>query len=399
MHAEEAISGAEALATLRDAREAGSPFDLAVLDLMMPGMTGFELARQIKADPDLGAIRLVLMPSFGKRGHASDARDAGIAAYLVKPVRQSELHDCLMTLVADGVGASAARGRLVTRHTLAETSRRPRQRILIAEDNLVNQKVLMAQVSKLGYKADLVNNGDEALAALARYPYSLVLMDCHMPVMDGYAATREIRGRENELRRTPIVAITANALQGEREKCIDAGMDDYVTKPVKQDELARVIEHWLPLDDDELIGNGEYRGDPGIIYKVADITGGVAFAGHDRSVIEPAVRLRLEELRAEVGQDVLASLIEMFVTDATARIEALYRLIDEQDAAAIHEAAHALKGSCLNFGAKRMAAYCEQLEERGEQARFDGLAGIVARVHEEFQAVRLEMDASTQQPV
>jgi PAS domain S-box-containing protein len=394
MEPEEATGGAEALARLRDANAAGQPFDFAVLDLMMPGMTGFELARMIKADPDLCAVRIVLMPSFGKRGHATDARDAGISAYLVKPVRQTELHDCLLTLVSEGGSTTAgSRQRLITRHTLAETSRRPRQRILIAEDNLVNQKVLMAQVSKHGLKADLVNNGEEALAALDRYDYGLVLMDCHMPVMDGYAATRAIRERENGNRHTPIVAITANAMQGEREKCIAAGMDDYLSKPVRQDQLASIIEHWMPLDDDGPAAvEPEVRGDPGIIYRAAEISGGIAFNKRAIDTAEPDVRRRLDELRAEVGADVLASLVEMFLADSVGRIDQLERVIRERDAKAIHDAAHALKGGCLNLGASRMASYCGQIEDRGEIGQFDGLIGLLARVREEFEIVRSEME-------
>jgi PAS domain S-box-containing protein len=400
MRPEEAQGGAEALAMLRDAREAGDAFDLAILDLMMPGMTGFELARMIKIDASIAGVRLVLMPSFGKRGHATDAREAGISAYLVKPVRQAELYECLRAVVSDRAGAVAAPARLVTRHSLAETSRRPRQRILIAEDNLVNQKVLMAQVSKLGYRADLVNNGEEALAAMGRYGYALVLMDCQMPRMDGYTATREIRSREGSSRHTPIIAITANALYGEREKCTAAGMDDYLSKPVKHDDLRSIIERWLPRDGDEIIAAADFRGDAGIIAKVADMAGGLTLpvaagvgingrnGGRSASDGFEAVRLRVGELRIECGVEVLASLVEMFSVDGARRLEELRRLLAAGDSNGVHEAAHALKGSCLNFGADRLGRLLQELEDRGENQQLEGATDLLAEIEREFHALR-----------
>ena len=396
MESEGAVGGAEALNTLSDAHGSGKPFDIALLDLMMPGMTGFELARRIKQDPDLAGVRLVLMPSFGKRGHANDAREAGIAAYLVKPVRQSELRECLLAVVADRPVPGQKSTRLVTRHTLAERSHRPRRRILVAEDNLVNQKVLMAQVAKIGYRADLVNNGEEALAAMDRSPYAIVLMDCHMPRMDGYEASRRIRERENGGPRTPIIAITANAMSGEREKCLAAGMDDYLPKPLRQDDLAAAIERWMPgVEDDAIALPTEIRGDPGIIHRVADITGGVAVPldppHHDNGTA--AVRRRLDELRAEVGSEVLASLVEMFLADAMSRIEKLHRELAEQDADGVHETAHALKGSCLNLGADDMARLCAEIEDLGEERRLGDVPALLSRVELEYESVRAELEA------
>jgi len=395
MQTDEAQSGAEALAMLHDARDAGSPYNLAVMDLMMPGMTGFELARMIKSDSSIAATRLVLMPSFGKRGHASDAREAGISAYLVKPVRQSELHECLIAVVSDRTDPVEPPARLVTRHSLNESSKRVRQRILIAEDNLVNQKVLMAQVSRLGYRADLVNNGEEALAALNRYRYALILMDCQMPKLDGYAATREIRSKQNGGDRVPIIAVTANALQGEREKCKAAGMDDYLSKPVRQEELRAVIERWLPDAVDDPAPPAEHRGDPGIIYKVSNIAGGFALADHTpgfKSAAPPdpwaSMRKRVDELRAECGVELLGSLIEMFLSDAAIRLTELKGHIDANNAKGIHDTAHALKGSCLNFGVDHVAAMLQDLEDAGEDEQLEACGPIFTRLELEFRIMR-----------
>ncbi|HEX9918316.1 MAG TPA: response regulator, partial [Pyrinomonadaceae bacterium] len=244
---EEADSGLRALEALRQAAAQGTAFDLAILDLMMPGMDGFELARAIKSDPAIAGARLVLLTSFGQRGDDAAAREIGVAAYLTKPVRQSQLYDCLSTVVGHAPAASErdAPAGLSAGRALKETRKMSPKLILLAEDNIVNQKVAARQLQRLGYRADLVANGLEALEALGRIPYDLVLMDCQMPEMDGYEATAEIRRREGGAKHTPIVAMTANALEGDREKCIAAGMDDYVSKPVRPEELGEVLERLL----------------------------------------------------------------------------------------------------------------------------------------------------------
>ncbi len=249
---DQADSGARALDLLRQAAAEGRPYDLAVLDLMMPEMDGFELARAIKNETTIAATVLVLLTSYGQRGDGAAAREAGIAAYLSKPVRQAQLLDCLQSVLGEssipdeGLAVDPALAKLITRHNLKKKNVMSTKLILLAEDNIVNQRVAVRQLQKLGYRADAVANGREALEALALIPYDLVLMDCQMPEMDGYEATAEIRRREGPGKHTPIVAMTANALDGDREKCIAAGMDDYLSKPVKLDELTAVLQRRLP---------------------------------------------------------------------------------------------------------------------------------------------------------
>ncbi|MDT4969702.1 MAG: hypothetical protein QOJ64_4439, partial [Acidobacteriota bacterium] len=240
---EEAESGSQALILLKAAAAKGVGYDLAILDLLMPEMDGFELARAIKADPAIAKVRLVLLTSAGVRGDGATARAAGVAAYLTKPVRQAQLFACLTMVVSNSSPASSS--SLVTRHTLQKATFVSNKLVLVADDNIVNQKVAVRQLQKLGYRADAVGNGYEAIEALSRIPYDLVLMDCQMPEMDGYEATAAIRRLEGTKKRTPIVAMTANALTGDREKSLAAGMDDHITKPVKQEALARVLERFL----------------------------------------------------------------------------------------------------------------------------------------------------------
>ncbi|HKU74335.1 MAG TPA: response regulator, partial [Pyrinomonadaceae bacterium] len=239
----EAESGKSALALLRSAAATDEAFDLAILDLMMPGMDGFELARIIKRDPSIAATPLVMLTSYGERGGSAAAQQLGIAAYLAKPIRQAALFECLANVVRTPHAAKIL--ALPTKAPAIEVKPASNKLILIAEDNVVNQKVAIRQLRKLGYRADAVANGREVLEALARIPYDLVLMDCQMPEMDGYEATAAIRRHEPAPQRTPVIAMTAHALEGDRARCIAAGMDDYVSKPVKPEELQRVLERYL----------------------------------------------------------------------------------------------------------------------------------------------------------
>ncbi len=311
-HFDEATDGAEALEKLH-AASADDPFEIAVLDMLMPEMDGETLGRQIKNDPRLKSTKLVMLTSTCQRGDAARFKKSGFEAYLTKPVKSSHLYDCLAAVAGQKHDAeAAAKKRLITRHSLVE-NRKHRTRILLAEDNVTNQKVALHMLKKFGYRADAVANGREAVKALERIPYDLVLMDVQMPEMDGLEATRRIREREasdcgmqnaacDELSRVeggmikkrttqnairnpwprpglpgfggkrqdmkgqerqedaqsmsrqgrpkseiaiPIVAMTANAMKGDRERCLAAGMDDYISKPVDPQELLHKVEFWI----------------------------------------------------------------------------------------------------------------------------------------------------------
>jgi two-component system, sensor histidine kinase and response regulator len=242
----EAPSSAEALRLLGEAATAGDPFDAAVLDMQMPDVDGLMLGRRIKADPLVAGTALVMMTSLGQRGDGREARNAGFEAYLTKPVKSQHLHDCLALALGRRTGPVAAAEPLITRHTIAEAQAGPgKARILVVEDNRVNQMVTLAMLRKTGYTADAVANGREALAALPAGRYDLVLMDCQMPVMDGYEATLEIRKLEPPLRNLPVIALTANAMEGDRDRCLAAGMDGFISKPVTAGAIAAVLQRWL----------------------------------------------------------------------------------------------------------------------------------------------------------
>ncbi len=242
---QEVPGGEEALEALRAGVEGDDPFQLAVLDLVMPGMDGEAVACEIKRDPQLAETVLVAMPSAGRRGDAARLGQLGFAGYLPKPLRAGYLRDCLRAVLGREDGAAGRIAPMVTRHSIEE-QRRGRARVLLAEDSPINQKVLLALLGKLNCHTEAVASGRQALRALESTTYDLVLMDCQMPDMDGYETTRQIRNPHSRVRNhaVPIVAVTAHAIKGDREKCLEAGMDGYVAKPITLSSLAAVVEKW-----------------------------------------------------------------------------------------------------------------------------------------------------------
>jgi len=252
-----ASNGFEALELLRAAAKEGRPYELALLDMQMPEMDGMTLAKSIKADPAIASTRLIILTSMGNMHTQDELKAAGVEAFLVKPVKQSRLFDCLISVL----------GHTAAEHVFAKPAADPgtgapasepvpmhKARVLLAEDNIVNQKVALAQLRALGFTADTAVNGNEVLTALRQVPYDIVLMDCQMPEMDGYEAARLIRQAETASDaswKAPvrIIAMTANAMSGDREKCLSAGMDDYLSKPVRRAELALAMARWNPGGD------------------------------------------------------------------------------------------------------------------------------------------------------
>ncbi|OQW66378.1 MAG: hypothetical protein BVN29_07945 [Nitrospira sp. ST-bin5] len=253
MKYDSAEDGPSALALIRRAATEGKPFDLAILDMHMPGMDGLALGRAIRDDANLDHTRLVLLTSLGRRGDAKVAHASGFSAYLTKPVRKKHLYDCLRLVMGQAQAthadtpAAAPAPPLITRHQVAEMH--AHVRLLVVDDNLVNQKVAVKMLEKLGYRVDVAGNGNEGLAALSRHAYTLVFMDCQMPELDGFETTRMIRAHEQPGTHLPIIAMTANAMEGDREHCLSSGMDDFVSKPVKSQDLHRVLTQWLSPSD------------------------------------------------------------------------------------------------------------------------------------------------------
>jgi signal transduction histidine kinase/CheY-like chemotaxis protein/HPt (histidine-containing phosphotransfer) domain-containing protein len=347
-----------ALEVLRDGTRRGEVCDVALLDMDMPGMDGLELARVIRDDPALAPIPLVLLTSPAAPGSSSAARAAGFSAYLTKPVRQSQLFDAIATVF----GANTVAPEFVTQHTISETRALPRPRLLVAEDNTVNQKVMSAMLARLGYRADVAANGVEALDAVARIRYGAVLMDCQMPEMDGYAATAEIRRREQGSSHLPIIALTAGAMAGDRERCLASGMDDYISKPVELEHLAAVLGRWTTATSRE-----ESRSDAPTL--------------HESDVLLDAAQITaLRSLSdAPGGDEQLAGLVSTFLDGVHARLGAVRAAVAAQDGDAVSRLAHSLAGSSATMGARIVHQLARELETAA-MTDLDAVDDIVDRL-------------------
>ncbi len=374
MQVQQAADGPAALALLRGATARGEAFDLAILDMHMPGMSGLELTRIIKNEPALAATRLVMLTSVDRRDEAEALRENGVDGYLVKPVRQAALFDCLSSVLSAGPEAAGLESRIVALAKPAPTPAALDGRkldILLAEDNAVNQKVAVAQLQQLGFVPDVVENGRAALAALARKKYDLVLMDCQMPELDGYAATQELRIIEGTARHTWVVAMTANSLEGDREKCLAAGMDDYVGKPVKPADLLGALSRFagtLP---------------PAPVAKPEDAAGGV---------IDPGMLAGFREMGGQGGENLLDTLIATFLENTPLVLGEAHAALDRQAAPQLERAAHTLKGSCSNFGAGAMHAACQRLELAARAGALQPAAEMLAAIEREFAFVQRALE-------
>ncbi len=398
---EETADGPTALQALYRALDASDPFRAAILDMQMPGMDGAALARAIKADEMLKDTRLVLMTSLGQRGDTKRMEEIGFAAYLMKPTTQSELFGCLSAVLAETATAQPAQP-IVRHHTIREP-RRGVARILLAEDNITNQQVAVGILKKLGLRADAVANGAEAVKALEAIPYDLVLMDVQMPEMDGLEATRQIRkaegkrlkakGNENKEEENqegkdtsafslqppafphiPIIAMTAHAMHGDREKCLQAGMDDYVTKPIGVPALVAALEKWLKPKGQgcqPLEGEAKEKG--------AASTREEEIPVFDRAALMNRV-MNDEELARVV--------IEGFLGDLPGQIMQLKNYAAAGDAHLVEQQAHRIKGASATVGGEALRAVAAAMEQAGKAGHLDAIKARITDLDAQFDALK-----------
>ena len=369
--------GGEALSLLRSGASESAPFDLAILDYNMPDIDGLQLAGMIRSDSSLSGVRLILLSSVGIRGDARKARETGISGYLTKPVRRDVLHECIEAVM--GIRDPAAEGTIVTRHAAAIKRRKIEGRILLVEDNLANQEVTLGMLSFLGCGADVAGNGQEALDTIAAREYDLVLMDCHMPVMDGYAATRALRAREKETggKHMVVVALTAAAMQGDDGICLAAGMDDYLSKPFTIRELGEMVSKWVSVGSKDSRCPVESQAESAVPAKPP-------FSPIDQIVIDG-----IRELEGDGNQGFLERVINLYLTGASRLMQGVISSAEKGDTESLLRAAHTLKSSSANVGATGLSDLCRQLEEKARKDEPVSAGDpLLSRFEGEFQSVQ-----------
>ena len=381
MDDDSAADGHQALEKLRYAAQT-APFDLVILDKHMPAMDGIALARAIRAEPALTPLPLVMLTSVGEHEEADEARDVGIDMYLTKPVRQSHLYDCLATVMEITREMPTISLRPSTRTSTDEPQWQAH--VLLAEDNPVNQEVAHEMLTSMGCQVDIVNNGREAVETLSRTTYDLVFMDCHMPEMDGFEATTMIRAQESATHaaRTYIIALTANAIEGDRERCLAFGMDDYVSKPFTQDQLHAVLSRCRAQPDG---APGETSRPPG------------SPTPPRASTLDAAALDLLRRLEQKNGRDVLGRVINTYLTTSPTMLDTLRSAIAAGDASAIEHSAHTLKSSSLNVGAQTLGTLCHDLEEMGRTHTLDNASALLSDIVREYAGVEEALHLTLQQ--
>lgn len=407
------ISGDEALRAVRAARASGDPYQIAILDYQMSGMNGEMLGRAIKTDPLLQDIQLVMLGSLGQEDDIRERlRKIGFAAYLVKPVRQSEL---LSTLVSIWEACRLHRsidliGDRQTLPKIRETqmagppnSPFAGARVLLAEDNVTNQIVGSMMLKNLGCHVDIAVNGREAVRMVETFPYEVVFMDCEMPEMDGFEATAAIRRRSGSTSRIPIVAVTAQAMQGDQEQCLRAGMNDYIGKPVKQEDFAAALQRWVPAKHRE--GEGETqqyraRSEEAVGADSPDASSSpiAALSPNAFPALNAEALARLRVLGEATDPSLMSKIFTSFLGEGAQRMKILRTAMDGSDAELLRKTAHALRGASVSIGAQHMTELAQQLESLGKTRGTTGALALIEQIEGEFERVKAEIAALDMQP-
>ena len=407
--ADGAGSAAAAYECILSAARAGRPYDAAVLDMELTHTSGLALAASIKADTVARATHLVLVSPEALAADPVQRRTAGVAYQLVKPARAADLYACLAACAARLHAAPAAAASAAAHAASTQDRSPPRampaapapaaarpapralaRRVLLAEDNPVNVEVAKAMLESLGIEATCARNGQEALQAVRASAFDAVLMDCQMPVMDGFAATAAIRRHEREAGRArtlPVIAITANALQGDREACLAAGMDDYLSKPFTQQQLAAVIGRWVavPMAATTHHRDMPLRAPPRLPLETVEVI--------QREAVNRGALDNIRALSRDGGDELVQKVVNAYMGETPRHLQTLRQAIAGQDAGSVRRVAHSLKSASANVGALHLASLCKELEQLGRADSVAGADRILADMEQEFQSVRHSLHA------
>jgi len=366
----------QAIELLAEAASRSVPYDIVVIDLGVPGVDALELVRAIRRRPETANVRVVMLSR--RHSDIQNAMDAGCDACLVKPVRQTMLYECLVNVMAgrihDTVALPAASDRSST------PAPGSRGNVLLVEDNLINQQVALGILQIQGYAVTVVNNGREALDAYAQRPFDVVLMDCHMPEMDGFEATKEIRAREAASRgkRVPIIALTANAMAHDREQCLNAGMDDHLSKPFGMQSMQDMLERWMP----------QAKGAQSEAAELAARATAKAAEVLDRQVID-----QLAKVLTNGKPEMLVRVIQLYLSESPKLVQKLREAADASDALQMARLAHSLKSCSANVGAKVLGRYCDEIETAARRGDLGEACNILAKTETEHTGVHAALTA------
>jgi CheY-like chemotaxis protein/HPt (histidine-containing phosphotransfer) domain-containing protein len=362
-------SAREALEALEQAHKRGTPFSVMLTDCLMPEMDGFQLIDEINKHPEISAPRIIMLTSAGERGDVSRSRDLGAAAYLLEPVSQSDLLNTISRALQFPSRKEVSTAR-ATQLSIPESSRS--LRILVAEDNPVNQKLATKILQKMGHRVTVVGDGKKAVETLGQETFDLVMMDVQMPVMGGFEATQTIRAQEKHSgKHIPIVAMTAHAMKGDRERCLEAGMDGYVSKPINLQDLYDAIEDLVPASNE-----GEKE------------------VSCEETRAELVDREALLD-RVAGDMDLLRDVVDLFMDDSQRLFDRISEAVTVKDADELERAAHALKGSVLNFEARTVADIARNLETMGRNRDLAQAESEVVELEKQIRALRAELKGIT----
>jgi CheY-like chemotaxis protein len=389
----EAVSGgAKALEVLRHAVRISDPFDIVLLDMQMPGLDGEQTAQSIRSDPALNGARIIILTSMGQRGDAARLQTLGCSAYLLKPVKQQMLREALLNVLGQ---SELDKPQLITRHQLREKQRH-HLRVLLAEDNPINQKLAVTLLQKAGYSVDAVESGTHAVEKAKAGGYNAILMDVQMSEMDGFEATHLIRAWEHETgAHTPIIAMTAHALSGDRERCIEAGMDDYLSKPLQPNLFFSMLERWTTSDEraisslknrEENTLPDDYQSIQTPMFDDDGLFGEAPESESSEEVTKPECkRFEFSNIppmdpsaalyHFDGDQAFMMEMFALFLSGLPDRLIDLQNALAENNANQLARLAHNLKGTCLNFGTEPLSILSAELETMGKQdeIQFAGL--------------------------
>jgi two-component system sensor histidine kinase/response regulator len=378
---ESAESGIQALKALREAFRKEKRFDLVLLDMRMPDMDGEQTLRAIRNDPQIREATVIVLTSVGVRGEVAQLKALGCSGYLMKPIKQSQLYDAIITVMGLQKSKSPDKQRsMVTRHTIAEQKRRAIY-ILLAEDDPVNSKLVVTVLERAGFSVDAVDDGQKTIQALESKDYDLVLMDVQMPEMNGFEATKAIRQMEDRKQHIPIIAMTAHAMKEDKERCLQTGMDDYISKPIEPQNLIHTIEKWIKSTDaQDTISKREHS---------------------DEEASDEGIPINFHNALERFGGDkeFFKEILEEFLSYIPKQLEVLDEAVKKGDTSEAEREAHKIKGAAENVGAGRIAGLSFKLELLARKGDLTGAEEIVTNLKSQLEILQEHINQALTQEI